>query len=162
MEEGLFLASRNDNLISRPKLIVCRFGPQASIEVEGVEEAHSLFFLITPEKPVGLDLRLAGHLAEVVQSGNFLERWLAAESESELNQILMRDDHFYHGPVSEVEELRQQVGKKIADIDLPNSCIIALIERDSEIIIATADVVLEVGDQVAIIGEPEDIHLLES
>ncbi len=162
VEEGLFLASRNDNLISRPKLIVCRFGPQASIEVEGVEEAHSLFFLITPEKPVGLDLRLAGHLAEVVQSGNFLERWLAAESESELNQILMRDDHFYHGPVSEVEELRQQVGKKIADIDLPNSCIIALIERDSEIIIATADVVLEVGDQVAIIGEPEDIHLLES
>ena len=145
----------------KPELIVCRFGPQAKVEIEGVQNASSLLFLVSPTTPVGLDIRLAGHLAEVVQSDNFSERWAEAKGESELNQILMRDDHFYHGPVSNVPVLADQVGKPVSSIELPNSCLLALIERNGEILIAKPEVVLEKNDQVAIIGDPEDIGLLD-
>lgn len=140
-----------------PELIVCRFGPQTQIEIEGVENAHTLLFLIVPAKPVGLDLRLAGHIAEVIQSDHFQERWLAATEERDMNSILMRDDHFYHGPVSEIPILQEQTGKKVSDIHLPDSCLLALIERDGDIRIATADEILLAGDSVAVIGEPEDV-----
>jgi len=83
--------------LEQPELFVLRFGPQAKLDIPSAASAHSLMFLIVPPKPVGLDLRLAGHLAEVVQSEHFETRWLAAETERGMNEVLMRDDHFLHG-----------------------------------------------------------------
>ena len=158
--ENVSLAMRTVSDLPQPELLVCRFGPQSRLNIDGVMNAHTLLFLVSPVKPVGLDLRLAGHLAEVVVSDNFNERWLAAEDERDLNAILMRDDHFFHGPATDIKLLDEQIGTRIGDITLPNSCLIALIERGGEIIIATPDVVLMAGDEVAIIGEPEDIAAL--
>ena len=158
--ENVSLAMRTVPDLPQPELMVCRFGPQSRLNIDGVMNAHTLLFLVSPVKPVGLDLRLAGHLAEVVVSDNFNERWLAAEDERDLNAILMRDDHFFHGPATDIKLLDEQIGTRIGDITLPNSCLIALIERGGEIIIATPDVVLMAGDEVAIIGEPEDIAAL--
>ena len=72
----------------------------------------------------------------------------------------MRDDHFYHGPVETMPFLVEQLGRTIGELELPTSCILALIERDGELIIATPDVTLVAFDSVAIIGEPSDIELL--
>ena len=162
LDDSVFLAFKTHSELTQPELFVCRFGPQTKLELEGIESAHTLLFLIVPNKPAGLDLRLAGHLAEVIQSDNFEERWLAAREEKELNAILMRDDHFYHGPVDNIPTLRDQLGKKVSEIELPASCLLALIERDNDIRIATADEVLQPGDYVAIIGEPEDVSNLLS
>ena len=75
----------------------------------------------------------------------------------------MRDDHFYHGPIEDVPFLAGHIGRSISDVDLPGSCLLALIERDSDVHTATAKIVLQPGDIVAIIGEPEDIdHLLSA
>ena len=160
--EGVYLGRRTQKELARPELIVCRFGPRSHILIDGVKNAHTLLFLVVPEKPVGLDLRIAGHLAEVVQSDHFTDRWLRAKEERELNSILMRDDHFFHGPVENVPFLKTQIGKTIGELDVPDSCLIAIIERDGDIIIATPDVSLEAGDEVAIIGEPSDIEKLET
>lgn len=160
--EGVFLARHAQKDLLRPELIVCRFGPRSHILIDAVATAHTLLFLVVPEKPVGLDLRIAGHLAEVVQSDNFTDRWLMAKEEKELNAILMRDDHFFHGPVEKVPFLRTQIGIPIGELELPESCLIAIIERDGNILIATPDVRLQNGDEVAIIGEPSDIATLEA
>lgn len=119
-------------------------------------------FLIVPQKPVGLDLRLAGHLAEVVQSDHFEIRWLESESERDMNEVLMRDDHFLHGPVANFPSLFAQAGQKIADVTLPASCLIAMIERDGEILVATPETDLFDTDEVAIIGEPADLQDLRT
>lgn len=158
--EGVYLSIETFEDIEQPELVVCRFGPLVSLDVDGAENAHTLLILMTPKRPVGLDLRLAGHLAEVVQSDNFTERWLAAVDEKALNAILMRDDHFYHGPVETMPFLVEQLGRTVGELDLPRSCILAIIERDGELIIATPDVTLLAFDGVAIIGEPADIQLL--
>lgn len=160
VDDAVALAFKSDSSLSQPELIVCRFGDKAQLELDEVGRAHTLLFLVVPTKPAALDLRLAGHLAEVVQSDNFEERWAAAKSERALNEILMRDDHFYHGPVEDIPILREQVGKPVGEIDLPASCLLALIERDEDIKVATADEILRFNDCVAIIAEPEDIASL--
>jgi len=158
--EGVYLSIHTADEIAQPELVVCRFGAEVLVNVDGVDHAHTLLYLMTPTRPVGLDLRLAGHIAEVVQSDNFTERWLAAIDEKALNAILMRDDHFYHGPVETMPFLVEQLGRTVGELDLPRSCILAIIERDGELLIATPDVTLLAFDGVAIIGEPSDIQLL--
>ncbi len=158
---GVYLALKTEPAVPNPELIVCRFGPQAKLGIDTVDDAHTLLFLVSPKKPIGLDLRIAGHLAEVVQSDNFLDRWLKAKDEKSLNEILMRDDHFYHGPVEAVPFLKGQIGKPVGELELPASCLLAMIERDRELIIAKPDVILKAGDDIAIIGEPEDIAALQ-
>ncbi len=161
--DGVYLSTTVSADLTQPELIVCRFGPQAALSLEsteGVNDAHTLLFLVTPDRPVGLDLRVAGHLAEVVQSENFEERWLQADDEKALNGILMRDDHFYHGPVETMPFLVDQLGKTVGELELPRSCILAVIERDGALVIPTPDVTLLAFDGVAIIGEAPDIKLL--
>ena len=146
--------------ITQPELFVLRFGPQTKLNIASAGSAHTFMFLIVPPKPVGLDLRLAGHLAEVVQSEHFEMRWLASKSERDMNEVLMRDDHFLHGPVKQYPSLLEQAGQKIADISLPASCLIAMIERDGQILVATPETELFESDEVAIIGEPADLQNL--
>ena len=158
--DGVYLSIQILSNIEQPELVACRFGPQTTIDVTGIDEAHTVLVLFSPSKPVGLDLRLAGHLAEVAQDDHFTERWIAATDEKSLNGILMRDDHFYHGPIDSMPFLIEQLGRTVGELELPRSCIVALIERDGEIIVATPDVTLLAFDDVAIIGEPADIALL--
>ena len=167
--EGVHMAIISMKDLDQPELLVCRFGDGATLALEDaegldvledVDEAHTLLFLVSPDRPVGLDLRLAGHIAEVVQSDNFTQRWLRAKDEKALNAVLMRDDHFYHGPVETMPFLVEQLGRTVAELELPESCILAIIERDGELVIPTPDVTLLAFDGVAIIGEPDDIRLL--
>jgi len=158
--EGVLLSTTTLKDLSQPELIVCRRGSEAALTLDGVDDAHTLLFLVTPDRPVGLDLRLAGHIAEVVQSDNFAARWLGAKDEKALNAVMMRDDHFYHGPVETMPFLVDQLGVKVGDLELPSSCILAIIERDGELVIPTPEVTLLAFDGVAIIGEASDIQLL--
>ena len=167
--DGVYLSIATVRDLTQPELIGCRFGSDATLdlaeagpnpEIDDLADAHTLLFLVSPERPVGLDLRLAGHLAEVVQSDYFAERWLQASDDKALNAILMRDDHFYHGPIETLPFLVEQLGRPVGELDLPPSCIIAIVERDGELIIPTPDVRLLAFDGVAIIGDPADIQLL--
>jgi amino acid transporter len=158
ISDHVHIAYKTHPDLTQPELFVLRFGPQAKLNIASARAAHTLMFLIVPPKPVGLDLRLAGHLAEVVQSEHFEVRWLASKSERDMNEVLMRDDHFLHGPVKIFPSLREQAGRKIADISLPASCLIAMIERDGQIIVATPETELFDTDEVAIIGEPSDLQ----
>ncbi len=166
----LSITTRND--LTQPELVGCRFSGSATLNVEGIDDGaeatngdqstapHTLLFLVCPDRPVGLDLRLAGHLAEVVQSDHFTERWLHATDDKALNAILMRDDHFYHGPIETLPFLVDQLGTPVGELELPPSCILAIIERDGELIIPTPEVRLLAFDGVAVIGDPADIQLL--
>lgn len=161
ISEGVRVAYKTSSDVEQPELFVFRFGPQAKLQIQRAEMAHTLMFLIVPPKPAGLDLRLAGHLAEVVQSDYFDQRWLGAQGERDLNEILMRDDHFLHGPVDQFPPLVPQIGKEISDVELPETCLITLIERNNEIIVATGDMILQAGDEIAIIGEPVQLDILQ-
>lgn len=158
ISEGISIWYVSDKALADPALFVFRFGPETRLEIDDHEGGeHTLMFLLTPRQPVGLDLRIVGHLAEVAQGEGFIHRWLAARDEKELNEILMRDDHFVHAPVSDLPGIADQVGKSIGEIELPASCLIVMIERGGELIIANPKEELRADDLLAIIGEPGDL-----
>lgn len=161
INQGVYIAYQCSDSIIEPELFVLRFGSRAKLNLPMADDAHTLMFLLSPKKPVGLDLRLAGHLAEVVQSEHFEQRWLDAKTDKDMNEVLMRDDHFLHGPVSSFPALAVQLGKPISEVDVAGSCIIALIERGGDVMAATPDTLLLEGDEVAIIGEPDDLIALK-
>jgi len=162
ISQHVHIAYKTYKDVEIPELFVLRFGGAANIDIPEAPDAHTLMFLLVPKKPVGLDLRLAGHLAEVAQSDHFEERWMESETERDMNEVLMRDDHFLHGPVKDFPSLLAQAGKKIAQIELPATCLIAMLERDGELLVATPETQLLETDEVAIIGEPIDLkHLRE-
>lgn len=160
LSDNVLLAYRSHDRLSSPELVVFRFSDEASMAMEEAKGVHTIMMLICPRKPAGLDLRLAGHLAEVVQSFDFERRWLSAKTDKDMNEILMRDDHFLHAPISDLAHFSDYMGRPLSEIDLPGSCLIAIIERDGAIIIAAPKEVLQPGDHVAVIGEPEDLTAL--
>ena len=151
--------------VEQPELTVfrCREGLRLrGDEHDGVdlEREHTLMFLLSPRSIAGLDLRLAGHLAEVVQSDAFHRDWLDAESNRQLRDILVRDDHFLHARIEDIPYLVDHIDHELREIDFPGSCLVALIERDGELIPPKGYQVLRAGDELAIIGEPEDLARL--
>ncbi|MEM1176774.1 MAG: amino acid permease [Acidobacteriota bacterium] len=151
--------------IQQPELTVfrCREGMCLrgdDDEAVNLEQEHTLMFLVSPKSIAGLALRLAGHLAEVVQSEAFQRDWQSADSDRELRDILVRDDHFLHAPIEQIPYLAGYVDRELREVNFPGSCLVALIERDGEVITAKGKQVLRAGDELAIIGEPEDLAIL--
>ncbi len=80
-------------------------------------------------------------------------------------QALNMED-FAKGKVSivnyRVHDLDNMEGKKIKDVEIPKSVLIAAIFRDGEIIIPYGDTILQGNDTVYLIGEKESISMLQN
>lgn len=157
---GLAITHRSCPKIQQPALFIFRFKPSAINAVAGQLNHHTLMFLLVPPQPVGLDLRIVGHLAENVQRREFLKRWLIAKDEHQINEILAREDHYVRVPLNTLPTLNEQVGKRLDQIQLPETCSIALIERQDEVIMAQPSDRLHADDTLRLIGEPVDLQKL--
>ena len=147
--------------LATAEMVVFRMRKAVEVQIPGINTpVYALIFLVTPETKPGLDMRLVGHLAEIVQPESFLKRWLNAESEKELREILMSDEHFIHVSVDDNRYLKDQIGLKIGEIRLPGESLIAIIYRHGDLIIPHGNTELEPGDELSIIGQPEDIKTL--
>jgi len=147
--------------LATAEMVVFRMRKAVEVQIPGINTpVYALIFLVTPETKPGLDMRLVGHLAEIVQPESFLKRWLNAESEKELREILMSDEHFIHVSVGDNRYLKDQIGLKIGEIRLPGESLIAIIYRHGDLIIPHGNTELEPGDELSIIGQPEDIRTL--
>lgn len=157
---NMYLAYKSISDLEQSQLFIFRFGGRATVDILGSRDVHTLMYLILPQEPAGLDLRIVGHLAEVAQSERFEERWLAANDEKDLTEVLVRDDHFIRDCVSEIPALASQLEVDLGDIELPGSCLVVMIERDGKLIIGRNELRLRESDIVSILGEPEDLSML--
>lgn len=122
---------------------------------------HSIIFFVSSAENTGQHLRILAHIAEMVGSKNFLERWNAAENEEELREILLRDERFLKLELSADNTTQEFIGKMIKDVTLPGQSLITIIRRKGEIKIPHGITVLQEGDELSIIGEIEDIKELK-
>ncbi len=164
LSEGIQFTSQLNKQLESPELYIFRFGPKAKLELDVDSDGglHTLIILACPPKPAGLDMRIAGHLAEIIGGEGFESRWLAASSEAELNDVLVRDDHFLHLNVEKVPALSEQLGRPLSEVSMPDQVNIVLIERGTEMLYAKPSITLQKGDIVAIIGEPEALMRLQT
>lgn len=129
----------------------------------GKEEktAHAILFLATPKDKPLLHMRIIGHLAELIEAEEFLNRWKSAKTEKAMKSVLLSDERFVHVRLYENTPSENWIGKKIMDMDLPGECLVTIIERDNDIIIPKGKTKLKSGDILSILGYPKDIVALK-
>lgn len=131
-------------------------------ETGEIEQLRAIFFLVSSSKNSGQHLRILAHLAEMIDSRHFLERWKKASNESELREILLRDERFINIVVSSDNNTRDLIGKKIMEIELPEESLITILKRNGKIKIPHGYTVVEEDDELSIIGEVDDIERIKS
>jgi amino acid transporter/mannitol/fructose-specific phosphotransferase system IIA component (Ntr-type) len=130
-------------------------GPHAS-----EEPVYAFFFLVSPEDNPGQHLRLLAQIAGQMDDDRFMKRWLIARNEQEMKELLLRDDRSLSFRIRRKSKTEELIGKSLRELQLPAGCLIALIRRKGDIIIPRGRTVLNEGDRLTVIGEPEGIREL--
>lgn len=152
--------------IARPEMVLVRCAAGVTVPVRSVadevsrEPVVAVFFLLSPSEEPGQHLRLLGHLATHVDDSHFLDQWLAARSEEELRDSLLREETsltLYLRPPSPAMEW---VGQTLSELRLGPGALVALIRRGDRGFVPTGSTVMEKGDRLTIIGEPREIQAL--
>ncbi|MAO65791.1 MAG: amino acid transporter [Balneola sp.] len=123
----------------------------------GDGKLHSIIFFVSSEANTGQHLRILAHIAEMVGTKNFLQRWVNADNEEEIREILLRDERFIKITLSPDNKTQQYIGKMIKEVSFPGQSLITIIRRNGEIKIPHGITVLQEGDELSVIGEVEDI-----
>lgn len=128
-------------------------------EIEDDKLVRTLFFLVSPEGKPGQHLRILAQIAGRVDEESFESEWLGASGEQELKEVLLRNDHSITVRVSD-KEAGDWRDRKLMDLDLPGSCLVALVQRDGDVEFPHGSTQFREGDRITIIGEPADIKTL--
>ncbi len=135
--------------------------PSSDADKKKDNTLHSIIFFVSSKENSGQHLRILAHIAEMVGSKSFLERWCKAENDEELKEILLRDERFIRITLSSDDKTGQYVGKMIKEVSFPGQSLITIIRRNGDIKIPHGITVLQEGDELSIIGEIEDIQELK-
>lgn len=147
--------------VKTPELVVFRIKHAFDLNIEGIEsDVYMYAILLVPKEEEGLDIRLVGHLAEIVQSSDFQNRWLQSDNKKELRECLLTEGHFIHLKVKDSQLLRAFAGKAIRDINLPGTSLITIIYRGRELIIPHGNTIINGEDEFLMVGDPDDIKEL--
>lgn len=122
---------------------------------------QAVIFLVSSQLHAGQHLRTIAHIAEMVDSGHFMDRWLSAKDERELREVMLRDERFLNVVLNKEDGSSELIGKKISGIDLPGESLVTIIRRDGEIIIPHGNTILQEGDELSIIGQINDIETIK-
>jgi mannitol/fructose-specific phosphotransferase system IIA component (Ntr-type) len=114
------------------------------------EPIYALFILISPEANPGQHLRLLAEIANRAEGIDFAGEWRYWSRREIQSQFIHSE---------EIEEViigsGQIAGRQIRDLDLPDECIIAFIERTGAMVVPHGDTQVERGDKVILLGHEE-------
>lgn len=156
----------------QPQMVLVRIPESITVSTEGfevldeeetgeAERLRAMIFLVSSVDNSSQHLRIIAHLAEMIDSRHFLERWKRASNESELREILLRDERFINITITKKNNTRDLIGKKIMEVTLPGESLITILKRDGDIKIPHGHTVIEEDDELSIIGEVEDINAIK-
>lgn len=124
------------------------------------DKVYCLVYLASSSQKSGQHLRILAHLAEMIDSADFEERWLKAKDEAELREILLRDERFINITLKKGSKSEEAIGKMVKELDqlLPGESLITMVKREGALIFPHGNTILEENDQLSIIGEKKDIE----
>jgi basic amino acid/polyamine antiporter, APA family len=152
--------------IDRPALMMVRSRGGVLVEITDVhggsarDDIHAFFFLVSPEEEPRLHLRILAQIAERVDDDDFMPSWLAAANEQVMKEILLRDERYLSLRLAADGPTAELVGKTLRELRLHEGVLVALVRRRGEILIPRGNTVLEPGDRLTILGDPEGIRAL--
>lgn len=125
-------------------------------------EIYAMIYLVSSKKKSGQHLRILAHLAEMIDSIDFYERWMDAKDETQIREILLRDERFINIRLKSNDITKSMIGKEVKDLELPGESLITIIKRDGKIIFPHGKTTLKENDELSIIGDKSDIKELKS
>jgi len=160
---GVALPHMSIEGLKQPEMVIVRAtkgislaAPDLELDPDGTEsQVTAIFFLISPKDNPGQHLRILAQIARRVDGESFPEDWTFAEGEQGLKEALLRDEHFLYLILSAESGTRDLMGKSLKEIHLPPGNLIPVIRRGDQNIIPRGDTVLEEGDRLTILGEPD-------
>ena len=89
-----------------------------------------------------------------------VDRWLAAESRTELRSLLVRDERFFQLTVREGGAGGELIGRSLGDLQFPSGALLALVKRKGEAFVPSSRDVVQEYDRLTIIGNPDAVQTL--
>ena len=154
--------------IEQPIMIIARSRDGITINVGDVfggnhaEQAiHAIFFLVSPESDPSQHSRLLAQLAGHVDQQGFMPRWLTANTNQEMKEILLREDRFASLHLEIGTPTEHLIDLPIHKLGFPEGCLVALIHRRGHMVVPRGSTILEDGDQLTIIGDERGTRALK-
>ncbi|HID39093.1 MAG TPA: amino acid permease [Calditrichaeota bacterium] len=129
-------------------------------EQKADKQIYAFFFLVSPVDKPGQHLRILAQIANQVDDETFLNRWLSAKNEQEIKEVLLREERYISLQLVRGNPTEAFIGRRIRDLNLPESTLIALIHRNGKIIVPGGKTILKESDRITVIGSSKAIHLL--
>ena len=124
------------------------------------DRVHAIFFLASPENDARQHLRMLAKLAERVERDDFLDEWLAARGEHELKAVLVHEEGSFTVRLQRGEPSGRLIGLEVGSAPLPEGILVTLLRRGGRVLAAEEHVVLQEGDRLTVLGEPEAVDEL--
>ena len=167
LDHGIAAPNMRHHDVEHPKMVLVRSRVGVAIDLsesfghlELDEPVRALIFLVSPEGLLGPHLRSVAQIATTVDTPEFLERWLACETDAELRALLLRDERFFQVTVHEGGAAGELVGSGLRELGFPAGALLALVHRDGEAFVPTSTDAIQDNDRLTIIGNPEAIDAL--
>jgi amino acid transporter len=160
LKQGVYFKYVQLEGLRMPEMVAIQCKGGLTMPAFGEEKIHALIFLVTPEEQPLLHMRIIGHMAELIEAEEFLDRWVAATDERTLKEVLLSDERLVHVRLQQHTPSEAWIDKEIMEIELPGECLVTIIERNNEIIIPKGRTKLHSGDVLSILGYPKDIQEL--
>lgn len=124
------------------------------------QKIYAVIFLASPEDDAAQHLRILAQVAQHVDDERFMEQWLGAKSEHALRQVLLHEERFLPLRLGAGTPAEALIGRPLRDLTLPPGCLVAVIDRDKEMVIPRGNTTLLEGDRLMIVGLPASITKL--
>lgn len=154
--------------IDRPYLVIVRSRSGLDLTTDLAESGrsvdqpvHAVFYLVSPDKDPAGHLRLLAQLAACVEQEDFMQHWNGARSHEAIREVLLRDERYLTLALRPEGPHAGLIGLKVRELGFPQGCLIAIIRRRTRTVIPRADMVLEEGDRLTVIGERAGIDELK-
>ena len=118
------------------------------------------FFLVSSENDPKLQLRFLSRLMDLVEQENFTRNILSFSNERELKEYLLQHDRHLTLYLAKTSPSAVLIGKRVVETMVPDDVLIALIQRENQILTPRGNTILQENDIVTIIGEPASIKKL--
>jgi amino acid transporter len=135
LKQGVYFKYVQLEGLRMPEMVAIQCKGGLTMPAFGEEKIHALIFLVTPEEQPLLHMRIIGHMAELIEAEEFLDRWIAATDERTLKEVLLSDERLVHVRLQQHTPSEAWIDKEIMEIELPGECLVTIIERNNEIII---------------------------
>lgn len=121
------------------------------------QKIYAVIFLASPEDDAAQHLRILAQVAQHVDNESFMPQWLSTEDTNHLRNVLLHEERFMSLLVEKRARSAELIDRSLREFDLPNGCLVAMVDRDGDMIIPHGNTVLREGDRLTIVGVPASI-----